>query len=48
VESEPNFKQRLSTVGAYPRVMTPEQTLAFVQKEQETWLPVLEKVNGRR
>jgi tripartite-type tricarboxylate transporter receptor subunit TctC len=48
VESEPDFKQRLATVGAYPRVMTPEQTLAFVQKEQETWLPMLQKVNGRR
>jgi tripartite-type tricarboxylate transporter receptor subunit TctC len=47
VESDTEFKKRLATVGAYPRAMTPEQTLAFVQKEQETWLPLLEKVNGK-
>jgi len=44
VESDPDFKKRLATVGNYARAMTPEQTLAFVQKEQETWLPVLEKI----
>ncbi len=43
-ESDPDFKKRLATVGNYARAMTPEQTLAFVQKEQETWLPVLEKI----
>ena len=26
--------------------MTPEQVLAFVQKEQETWLPVLQRVGA--
>ena len=45
VENDPNFKERLATVGNYARAMTPEQALAFVLKEQETWLPVLQKVN---
>jgi tripartite-type tricarboxylate transporter receptor subunit TctC len=47
VESDPGFKNRLATVGNYPRAMTPEETLAFVQKEQATWLPVLQKVNAK-
>jgi tripartite-type tricarboxylate transporter receptor subunit TctC len=47
VESDADFKKRLATVGAYPRAMTPDETRAFVQKEQETWLPVLQKVNAK-
>ncbi len=47
VESDPGFKERLANIGDYPQVMTPEQTLAFVQKEQETWLPVLQKISGQ-
>jgi len=47
VENDPNLKERLATTGNYPRPMTPEQTLAFVQKEQETWLPMLQKINGK-
>jgi len=46
VESEPEFNKRLASVGNYPRAMTPDQTLAFVHKEQETWLPILQKVGG--
>lgn len=41
--SDPDFQKRLATVGSYSRAMTPEQVLAFVQKEQDTWLPVLQK-----
>ena len=47
VVSDPDFKQRLGNIGSYSRAMTPEQVLAFVQKEQDTWLPVLEKVSER-
>ena len=32
-------------LGSYSRAMTPEQTLAFVDKEQQTWLPVLDKIS---
>jgi tripartite-type tricarboxylate transporter receptor subunit TctC len=44
VVSDPDFKKRLANVGSYSRAMTPEQTLAFVDKEQQTWLPVLNKI----
>ena len=47
VVSDPDFKKRLANVGSYSRAMTPEQTLAFVAKEQQTWLPVLEKISTK-
>jgi tripartite-type tricarboxylate transporter receptor subunit TctC len=47
VVSDPDFKQRLSNIGSYSRAMTPEQVLAFVQKEQDTWLPVLQKISTK-
>jgi len=42
--SDIDFQKRLANVGSYSRAMTPEQTLAFVDKEQQTWLPLLEKI----
>ena len=47
VVSDPDFKKRLATVGSYSRAMTPEQALAFVQKEQQTWLPLLERITKK-
>jgi tripartite-type tricarboxylate transporter receptor subunit TctC len=47
VVADPNFKRLLANVGSYSRAMTPEQVLAFVQKEQATWLPLLQKVSER-
>ena len=47
VVSDPEFKRRLSNIGSYSRAMTPEQVLAFVQKEQDTWLPVLQKISEK-
>ena len=47
VVSDPDFKKRLSNIGSYSRAMTPEQVLAFVQKEQDTWLPVLQKASQK-
>jgi tripartite-type tricarboxylate transporter receptor subunit TctC len=47
VVSDPDFKSKLANIGSYSRAMTPEQVLAFVQKEQDTWLPVLQKVKER-
>src|ERR1700729_851621 len=44
VVNDPDFKKRLSNIGSYSRAMTPEEVLAFVQKEQDTWLPVLQKI----
>jgi tripartite-type tricarboxylate transporter receptor subunit TctC len=44
VVNDPDFKKRLANVGSYSRAMTPEQTMAFVDKEQQTWLPLLNKI----
>lgn len=45
VVSDAGFKERLAKVGSYSRAMTPEQTLAFVRQEQETWAPMLQKAS---
>jgi len=44
VVTDPDFKQRLANIGSYSRAMTPEEVLTFVKKEQDTWLPVLQKI----
>jgi tripartite-type tricarboxylate transporter receptor subunit TctC len=48
VLSDPELKQKLGQVGNYPRTMTPDETLAFVDTEQKTWLPILEKISGKQ
>ena len=45
VVSDEDFKKRLGNIGSYSQAMTPDQTLAFVKKEQETWLPVVQKIS---
>jgi tripartite-type tricarboxylate transporter receptor subunit TctC len=45
VVSDADFKKRLANVGSYSRAMTPAEVLAFVDKEQQTWLPVLAKIS---
>ncbi len=47
VVSDPEFKKKLANIGSYSRAMTPEQALAFVNKEQQTWLPVLDKISPK-
>jgi len=47
VVGDADFKKKLANVGSYSRAMTPEQTLAFVDKEQRTWLPVVQKISGQ-
>jgi tripartite-type tricarboxylate transporter receptor subunit TctC len=47
VVSDPDFKKRLGNIGSYSRAMTPEQVLAFVQKEQDIWLPALQKISEK-
>jgi tripartite-type tricarboxylate transporter receptor subunit TctC len=44
VLNDPEFKQKLASFGNYPRPMTPDQTLAFVNQQQETWMPIVQKV----
>jgi tripartite-type tricarboxylate transporter receptor subunit TctC len=45
--SDPDFQKKLATVGSYSHAMTPEQVLAFVQKQQDTWLPLLQDAKDR-
>jgi tripartite-type tricarboxylate transporter receptor subunit TctC len=47
VVTDQEFKARLGNIGSYSRAMSPAEALAFVQKEQQTWLPVLEKIAGK-
>jgi len=47
VVTDPDFKKRLGAIGSYSRAMSPEETLGFVAKEQETWLPVVQRIAGK-
>ncbi len=44
VVTDAEFKERLANIGSYSRAMTPDEVVAFVKKEQETWLPVLQRI----
>jgi len=44
VVSDPSFKAKLGKLGSYTRPMTPSQVIAFVKSEQDTWLPLREKI----
>jgi len=44
VVTDADFKMRLGKIGSYSRAMPPAETMAFVQKEQRMWLPVLERI----
>ncbi len=47
VLKDPDVKKKLLATGSYVIAMTPEQTLAFVDKQQETWFPVLKTIPAR-
>jgi tripartite-type tricarboxylate transporter receptor subunit TctC len=47
VVTDAKFKERLANIGSYSRAMTPDEVLTFVQKEQDTWLPILQKISGK-
>jgi tripartite-type tricarboxylate transporter receptor subunit TctC len=47
VVSDPEIRRKLATTGSYPNAMTPDQTQAFVTKQQEIWLPVLQKISAK-
>jgi tripartite-type tricarboxylate transporter receptor subunit TctC len=44
VLSDPESKKRFATSGNYPHPMTPDQMLAFINKQQETWGPIVQKI----
>lgn len=41
VVSDPDFQKRLAMIGSYSHPMTPDQVVAFVKQQQDTWLPLL-------
>jgi tripartite-type tricarboxylate transporter receptor subunit TctC len=45
VVSDPDVKKKLSATGSYTHPMTADETGAFVAKQQETWLPVLQTIS---
>jgi tripartite-type tricarboxylate transporter receptor subunit TctC len=42
---DPDVKKKLAATGSYTHPMTPDETGAFVAKQQETWLPVLQTIS---
>lgn len=42
--NDPDVKKKLLATGSYVHAMTPDQTLAFVDKEQKTWLPIINTI----
>src|SRR3984885_5223862 len=47
VLGEPDVKKKLLATGSYAKAMTPEQTLPYVDQQQDTWLPVLKTIPAR-
>jgi tripartite-type tricarboxylate transporter receptor subunit TctC len=47
VVSDPDVKKRLAVTGNYTHVMTPDETQAFVAKQQDTWRPVIQSLVKR-
>jgi len=47
VVSDPDVKKKLAVTGNYTHAMTPEETEAFVGKQQETWQPVVQSLAKR-
>lgn len=47
VLNDPDVRKRLTTTGSYPHAMTPDETLAFIAKLQEAWLPVVQSISTK-
>lgn len=45
VVNDPDIKKRLAAIGSYTNATTPQETEAFVLKQQEMWQPVLQRVS---
>ena len=48
IVTDPEFAKKMAPLGAYPRAMTPEEAQAFVAKQQETWLPIVQKITAKQ
>jgi tripartite-type tricarboxylate transporter receptor subunit TctC len=42
--TDPATKTKLETTGNYPNPMTPDEVMAFIRAEQESWKPVVEHI----
>lgn len=47
VVSDPEIARKLATTGSYPNPMTPEQVQSFVAKQQDVWLPIVQKISAK-
>ena len=47
VVSDPDVKKKLAATGSYTHPMTPDETQAFVAKQQDTWLPVVQTISTK-
>jgi tripartite-type tricarboxylate transporter receptor subunit TctC len=44
VASDRDLQAKLAALGNYTQIMTPDETQAFVIKQQDTWQPVLQRI----
>src|SRR5262245_6608667 len=44
VVSDPEFQKLLANIGSYSHAMNAKEALAFVEQQQATWLPLLDKI----
>src|SRR5262249_32044601 len=44
--ADPELQKKVAVSGNYLRQMTPEQTLAYIQAEQQMWKPILEDIEA--
>jgi tripartite-type tricarboxylate transporter receptor subunit TctC len=44
VMGDPELKKRLGQIANYTRTMNPQETVAFVDQQQKTWLPILDTI----
>jgi len=47
VLEQPEVKNKLATIGAFVRPMSPAEVMAFIQDEQQKWKPVIEQVAAK-
>jgi len=46
--SDPQVQERLAKLGREDTPMSPAETLAFIQREQQKWAPILAQIAGTR
>jgi tripartite-type tricarboxylate transporter receptor subunit TctC len=45
--SDPETRKRLAHLGRDERPMSPAETLAFIQSEQQKWAPIQQQIGAR-